>query len=72
MPKSTTGNNMKPGKQRMRHKSPDGRTNARTNYSDSSRIQFEELFGRGSGLWNDEEFARFQAWLRDSRSGGER
>jgi hypothetical protein len=35
------------------------------------RAQFDDLVGRGANLWNDEEFQRFQDWLRDSRHRGE-
>src|SRR6266851_1533702 len=37
----------------------------------TSRAQFDELVGRGADLWNDHEFERFQAWLRESRRRGE-
>jgi hypothetical protein len=33
----------------------------------TKRAQFDDLLGQGDDLWNDAEFERFQARLRDSR-----
>jgi hypothetical protein len=35
------------------------------------RAQFDDLVGRGADLWSDDEFERFQVWLRDCRNRGE-
>ena len=35
------------------------------------RSQFDDLVGGGADLWNDDEFERFQAWLRENRRRGE-
>jgi hypothetical protein len=32
------------------------------------RANFDDLLGKGAALWNDDEFERFQAWLRETRS----
>jgi hypothetical protein len=32
------------------------------------RASFDDLLGKGAVLWNDDEFERFQAWLREIRS----
>jgi len=37
----------------------------------SPSVSFDELVGRGAGLWDNDEFERFQAWLRDSRRTSE-
>ena len=30
-------------------------------------LGYDDLLGQGAALWNDEEFARFQTWLRETR-----
>jgi hypothetical protein len=37
----------------------------------ATRAQFDDLVGQGADLWTDEEFQRFQAWLRERRLRGE-
>jgi len=44
---------------------PDDRAPRRT--KQRQRASFDDLLGRGATLWDDEEFERFQAWLREKR-----
>jgi hypothetical protein len=35
----------------------------------ATRAQFVDLVGQGADLWTDDEFERFQTWLRERRRG---
>jgi hypothetical protein len=34
-------------------------------------MSFDDLLGQGASLWDNEEFERFQVWLRETRSSRE-
>jgi hypothetical protein len=35
--------------------------------TNSRHLCFDDLLARGAGVWDDEEFEYFQAWLRQGR-----
>ncbi len=39
--------------------------------TETPRASFDELVGQGARLWDDDEFERFQDWIRQARKGRE-
>jgi hypothetical protein len=56
--------------QKKQHRRP-GKNGAVGRNAKSPSAGFNELVGRGAQLWDDQEFERFQAWLRESRRTNE-
>ena len=75
-PKTTSLNNGQPLKARKGRRQSTLRPQATQRQSrplarKKHRPHFDELLGQGANLWDDLEFERFQAWLRETRSSGE-
>jgi hypothetical protein len=61
----------RPKSSQARKQAAPRRTASKRGGTKTPRACFDDLVGKGAGLWSDDEFERFQAWLREGRRGRE-